>query len=212
MVCLWLWGLTYLPDGSCSDATPLEVEKGARWGGRRGFFYSTLVEQGWIDAGPPAKFHNWQHYSGKLEEKRRSDVLRKSAGRHPDIQRTSNGHPLDIQGRKEEKRVEEKRDPPTPQALAPSGLGPGNGTGPGAAPTVYRDKYRDSQARPWLRKGPVQTVGFDPAKTETHGEGGVTWTPEDVKAMPFRSGQEETERLRQAAKERLEQDGKETIP
>lgn len=101
LLCLWTWVMTYENDGSI-PLQPAEVELNARWthkgrGHQRrgGAFYTALVENGWIDPGPPAKLHNWESYGGQIvhsRERHREAVSRSRDGHVTVTSRSRDGH------------------------------------------------------------------------------------------------------------------------
>lgn len=102
---LWHWALDYAQDGSLADYEPADIADAAMWEGDPDLFCEALLQCG---PGKTAGFlerdetgalqiHDWWEYAGRLIAKRQADAERKRNARNGDVQRTSGGHPADIQ-------------------------------------------------------------------------------------------------------------------
>lgn len=98
---LWLWCLDNCPDGDLSSLLDCEIAEAAGYDKKPTDFTAALRESGFLDENN--HIHDWYSYAGKLIEKRREDAERKrtsrtqKASRGADVQRTSIGHPSDVQ-------------------------------------------------------------------------------------------------------------------
>jgi len=95
--CMWWWAMDFAQDGDLSKYDAGHIERGAMWDGQRGAFFDAAVAVGFIDT-EPVRIHDWTDYAGRLIERRKADADRKrqgrrteSAGRPPDVLRTSDG-------------------------------------------------------------------------------------------------------------------------
>jgi len=100
---LWWWALDYAEDGVLTRYTPDDLADAVLWEGDPLQLRDALFDAGWIDATEAGYvLHDWDFYTGRLVEGRRKDAERKrlarrqtpelpppSAGRPPDIQRSS---------------------------------------------------------------------------------------------------------------------------
>lgn len=86
---LWWWTLDYAPTGDLSVFASCELGSAAEWPGDAEKFRRAMVESKLLDES--GMIHDWHEYAGKLVEQREADRLRKR------VQRTSGGHPADIQ-------------------------------------------------------------------------------------------------------------------
>lgn len=98
---LWLWCLDNCPDGDLSELMDCEIAEAAGYDKRPEDFTAALRSAGFVDVN--SHVHDWYSYAGKLIEKRKEDAERKrtsrtqKASRDADVQRTSSGHPADVQ-------------------------------------------------------------------------------------------------------------------
>lgn len=98
---LWLWCLDNCPDGDLSALLDCEIAEAAGYDKKPTDFTAALRESGFLDENN--HIHDWYSYAGKLIEKRKEDAERKrtsrtqKASRGADVQRTSSGHPADVQ-------------------------------------------------------------------------------------------------------------------
>lgn len=98
---LWLWCLDNCPDGDLSLLLDCEIAEAAGYNKKPEDFTAALRDSGFLDENN--QVHDWYSYAGKLIEKRKEDAERKrtsrtqKASRGADVQRTSSGHPSDVQ-------------------------------------------------------------------------------------------------------------------
>jgi len=144
---LWWWALDYCEDGYLTKYKNF-IPLAAQYTGDGEYFTSKLIEHGWIDViGEDLVIHDWMDYTGNLIIVREKDRERKRKARtsansknsenkdnweisdnvtkpSKNVQRTSSGHPSDIQTpsavRGEERRQEESRVEETGN-IAPKG-------------------------------------------------------------------------------------------
>lgn len=100
----WLWALAYAKEGFIPETRLVAAVRGADWDGDPMVFANAMVAAGWWDAVEDGwHIHDWEHYAGRLIEKRKADAERKASGRSngkpPEpprgVRRTSSGHSLD---------------------------------------------------------------------------------------------------------------------
>lgn len=144
---LWWWALDYCEDGYLTKYRNF-IPLAAQYTGDADLFINKLIEHGWIDIiGEDLVIHDWMDYTGNLILVREKDRERKRKARtsansknssnkdswelsdnvtkpSKSVQRTSEGHPTDIQTpsavRGEERRQEESRVEET-ENIAPKG-------------------------------------------------------------------------------------------
>lgn len=106
---LWWWALSYAQDGDLTDFSNKEIARAAGWEGDPDVFVNSLVDckigkkHGFLEKGESLILHDWNVYTGKLQERREADRDRKRKERQAkkaqcpqDIRRTFAGHPQDV--------------------------------------------------------------------------------------------------------------------
>lgn len=91
---LWWWCLSYADNGDLARFEYYEIAMAAGWDGDPEAFVKALAEAGWLE-GDLMVVHDWEHYGGKLAERRRADAERKSAARRKEVRRKSGGRAME---------------------------------------------------------------------------------------------------------------------
>lgn len=109
---LWWWAMNHAQDGCLDRYDADDIADACGWYGDVNLFYNALIDSGFIDESETGFIiHDWHDYAGKLIALRQKDADRKrnsrgkkdeSEGSPADIQRTSDGHLEDSDGRRTE--------------------------------------------------------------------------------------------------------------
>lgn len=129
LVAFWLWALDNAPDGRLDEIRPRTIARAAGWDGDADKFIAALKTARFVDDnGGALALHNWGEYTGKLLERREAERERSrkrrepgetvkpavdqqtTAGRPPDIQRTTEIQAPDVAPETEEKPAEAPKE------------------------------------------------------------------------------------------------------
>ena len=117
---LWAWAMDNAPDGDLSDMSDAVIAFGSDWDGDAKHFVKSLIEAGYLTLNKT--LHNWEHYGGKLNYRKKYNADRASKTREAAKTSTDKDSTAyvrsTVQGqRREEKRREEeniREYPPSP--------------------------------------------------------------------------------------------------
>lgn len=73
--CLWWWSLDYAEDGNLDQFDADDIAAGCEWSGDSEYLVGSLIESGFLDAGP-VRVHDWGTYVGRLIEQREGNRQR----------------------------------------------------------------------------------------------------------------------------------------
>lgn len=107
--CLWWWALDYAPDGVLGRYDDEVIADAAEWEGDAAVFVGALRDVGFLDP-EPDRIHDWDHFGGKLMERRRANADRMRDQRATHVQRTLDdcaSHVQDTCGAREEESREQ---------------------------------------------------------------------------------------------------------
>lgn len=108
---LWWWVLQYAPDGDLSGFDATEIADGIEWPGDPDELTQALIHAGFIDS--DMRVHDWDDNGGRLFKYRQANASRMRDTRAKHVRNTCDAQVAHVQGRGEERRVEEKTESKT---------------------------------------------------------------------------------------------------
>lgn len=156
--CLWWWAIDYAEDGDLARFDPLDIAIGAEWDGDECDFVNAMYKAGFLDAGPDNTYiiHDWDHYAGKLIERKKANAERMRKARAERESGTEKPRADHVQ-RTQRARVE-RPNLTVPNQTKPDSTGPSVAAADATDPADEPEETPSSEPKPMPRNGAAQTM------------------------------------------------------